>query len=45
MFPPFVPAGDYRNDMRIFLDNNETLLAMQFYGSVRAKGIADLSMG
>ncbi|KAL9697566.1 hypothetical protein quinque_001007 [Culex quinquefasciatus] len=45
MFPPIVPAGDYRNDMQILLSNNHTLIAVQFHGSIRARGLADLSLG
>lgn len=45
MFPPVVPAGDYRNDMQLLLSNNETVFSVQFQGSIRARGLADLSLG
>ncbi|XP_065089018.1 uncharacterized protein LOC135710381 [Ochlerotatus camptorhynchus] len=45
MFPPFVPVGSYRNDMTILTANNVTVFAFAFYGTVRAKGAVDLSMG
>ncbi|XP_062545613.1 uncharacterized protein LOC134212096 [Armigeres subalbatus] len=45
MFPPFLPAGNYRNDITLLTPNNHTILALQYYGTVRAKGIFDLSMG
>ncbi|KXJ81865.1 hypothetical protein RP20_CCG017575 [Aedes albopictus] len=45
MFPPFLPAGSYRNDMALLTVENLTVLELQFYGTVRAKGLIDLSMG
>ncbi|XP_021700560.1 uncharacterized protein LOC110676551 [Aedes aegypti] len=45
MFPPFLPAGSYRNDILFFTEHNLSVFKFQFYGTVRAKGLADLSMG
>ncbi|XP_055527817.1 uncharacterized protein LOC129720380 [Wyeomyia smithii] len=45
MAPTFIPAGDYRLDMHYYNEKNKTVMYSQVYGSVRAIGIADLSMG
>ncbi|KAL1399269.1 hypothetical protein pipiens_002230 [Culex pipiens pipiens] len=44
-FPPFMPAGQYRMDMKFYNAQNETLFAVQTYLTVRAKGAVDLTMG
>lgn len=44
-FPPFMPAGEYRMDMKFYTAQNETLFAVQTFLSVRAKGPVDLTMG
>lgn len=44
-FPPIVPAGDYRADVRIFNEKNQTLIFPRIYLTVKAKGIVDLPMG
>ncbi|KAL9693909.1 hypothetical protein quinque_013194 [Culex quinquefasciatus] len=44
-FPPFLPAGEYRMDMKFYTAQNETLFAVQTFLSVRAKGPVDLTMG
>ncbi|XP_062711392.1 uncharacterized protein LOC115267800 [Aedes albopictus] len=45
MAPQFLPAGEYRLDMRYFNEKNQTVMHSQVFGSVRAIGIVDLSMG
>ncbi|XP_062558372.1 uncharacterized protein LOC134223243 [Armigeres subalbatus] len=45
MAPQFLPAGDYRLDMRYYNEKNQTVMHSQVFGSVRAVGIVDLSMG
>ncbi|XP_065077908.1 uncharacterized protein LOC135701135 [Ochlerotatus camptorhynchus] len=45
MAPQFLPAGEYRLDMRYFNEKNQTVMHSQVFGSVRAVGIVDLSMG
>ncbi|XP_065095375.1 uncharacterized protein LOC135717306 [Ochlerotatus camptorhynchus] len=45
LMPTFLPAGDFRSDTRIFDDSNETIVYLQIFYSIRAKGLFDLSMG
>lgn len=45
MAPHFLPAGEYRLDMRYFNEKNQTVMHSQVFGSVRAVGLVDLSMG
>lgn len=44
-FPPIVPAGDYRMDVRLFNGQNQTIIFPRIYGTVKSKGIYDLAMG
>lgn len=43
--PPKVPAGDYRIDVRVYNEKNQTLIFPRVYMTVKAKGINDLAMG
>lgn len=43
--PPFVPAGDYRFDFRIFNENNQTIIFPRMYVTIKAKGKNILAMG
>lgn len=43
--PPKVPAGHYRIDVRAYNEKNQTLVFPRVYMTVKAKGIADLTMG
>ncbi|XP_058461396.1 uncharacterized protein LOC131436596 [Malaya genurostris] len=45
MAPKFLPGGDYRLDMHYYNEKNQTVMYSQVFGSVRAVGITDLSMG
>ncbi|XP_058831883.1 uncharacterized protein LOC131690265 [Topomyia yanbarensis] len=45
MAPKFLPAGDYRLDMHYYNEKNQTVMYSQVFGSARAVGIVDLSMG
>lgn len=44
-FPPMIPVGDYRADMRFFNNKNQTLIFPRIYVHVKPKGVQDLSMG
>lgn len=44
-FPPFVPAADYRIDIRVFNDKNVTILGYNVFLTIEAKGIHQLLVG
>lgn len=44
-FPPLIPAGDYRADMRVYNNKNQTIIFPRIYINVKSKGLHDLAMG
>lgn len=43
--PPYLPAGDFRSDVRIFNDHNVTVIAYRAFVTIEANGIDPLLMG
>lgn len=44
-YPPFLPAADYRINVRLFNEKNGTIILFRYFGTVEAKGIHQLLVG
>lgn len=44
-YPPFMPAGDYRINLRIFNEHNLTILLYKVFGTIVPKGLDQLLVG
>lgn len=43
--PPFIPASDYRMDMRMFNEQNVTFFLYRGFGTIKANGLDPLLVG
>lgn len=44
-YPAFIPAADYRVDIRLFNEKNQTIILIRSFLLVQAKGIHQLLVG